>query len=78
MELKNRIWMNGNLEWFAYLADGDEVFLGRREVPIPLAEGDEWTNDLQRPVVEHHPRIGRLVRTGSNAPPRDYWLEGDR
>ena len=24
---------------------------------------DEWTNDLQGPVVERHPRIGRLVRT---------------
>ena len=75
MELKNRIWMNGNLEWFAYLADGDEVFLGRREVPIPLAEGDEWTNDMGDSfrVVD-----GEIVRTGSNAPPRDYWLEGDR
>lgn len=24
---------------------------------------DEWTNDLQGPVVERHPGIGRLVRT---------------
>ena len=34
MELKNRIWMTGNLEWFAYLGD-EMVFLGRREVPYP-------------------------------------------
>lgn len=43
MELKNRIWMNGNLEWFAYLSD-ETVFLGRRAVPYPLREGDRWTN----------------------------------
>ncbi len=43
MELKNRIWMNGNLEWFAYLGD-ETVFLGRREVPYPLRDGDRWTN----------------------------------
>ena len=43
MELKNRIWMTGNLEWFAYLGD-EMVFLGRREVPYPLREGDRWTN----------------------------------
>jgi hypothetical protein len=43
MELKNRIWMTGNLEWFAYLGN-EIVFLGRREVPYPLREGDRWTN----------------------------------
>jgi len=47
LELKNKIWMNGNLEWFAFLeGKEDEVFLGRREVPTPLAEGDSWTNEL--------------------------------
>ena len=45
MELKNRIWMNGSLEWFAYIGD-DEVFLGRREVPVPLEEGDIWINEF--------------------------------
>jgi len=43
LELKNRIWMNGNLEWFAYLGD-ETIFLGRREVPYPLREGDRWSN----------------------------------
>ena len=43
MELKTRIWMNGSLEWFAYLGD-EEVYLGGREVPYPLREGDRWTN----------------------------------
>lgn len=45
MELKTRIWMNGNLEWYAYLGD-ETVFLGRREVPYPLREGDRWTNSF--------------------------------
>lgn len=43
MELKTRIWMNGSLEWFAYLGD-ETVFLGGREVPYPLREGDRWSN----------------------------------
>ncbi len=43
MELKTRLWMNGNLEWFAYLG-GEPVFLGTREVPYPLREGDRWAN----------------------------------
>jgi hypothetical protein len=45
MELKNRIWMNGSLQWFAYIGE-KEVFLGRREVPVPLDEGDTWTNEF--------------------------------
>jgi len=43
MELKTRVWMTGNLEWFAYV-DGELVFLGTREVPYPFREGDRWTN----------------------------------
>lgn len=43
MELKARVWMTGNLEWFAYI-DGEPVFIGTREVPYPLREGDRWTN----------------------------------
>jgi hypothetical protein len=44
MELKTRIWMTGALEWFAYIGE-HVVFLGRREVPYPLEEGDAWTNE---------------------------------
>ncbi len=35
MELKSKIWMTGNLEWFAYIND-DDMYLGKREVPVPL------------------------------------------
>jgi hypothetical protein len=39
MELTSKIWMNGNLEWFTYIND-DDMYLGKREVPVPLEEGD--------------------------------------
>lgn len=45
MELKNKMWMTGDLEWFTYIGE-DEVFLGKREVPIPLEEGDRWVNEF--------------------------------
>ena len=35
--------MTGSLDWFA-LIDGQEVWLGRREVPAPIGEGDAWIN----------------------------------
>ncbi len=43
MQVKNKIWMTGSLDWFAYIGD-EEIFLGRREVPYPLEEGDAWSN----------------------------------
>jgi hypothetical protein len=63
MELKNRIWMTGNLEWFAYLGD-EMVFLGRREVPYPLREGDRWTNSYGDTfqVVD-----GEIIRESTNS-----------
>ena len=69
MELKNRIWMTGALEWFAYIGD-NVVFLGKREVPIPLDEGDAWTNELgdMFKVVE-----GAIVQTGKTDPPKKHW-----
>ena len=45
MQLKTRIWMTGSLEWFALIND-QEMFLGRREVPTPLEEGDRWVNEI--------------------------------
>jgi hypothetical protein len=44
MELKNKVWMTGSLEWYTYIGE-DEVFLGSREVPYPLAEGDKWVKE---------------------------------
>lgn len=69
MELKNKIWMTGNLDWFAYIGD-EEVFLGRREVPIPLDEGDRWINDLGFvfQVID-----GEIVIVEKVAPPEKTW-----
>ena len=69
MELKTKIWMTGALEWIAFI-DNEEVFLGKREVPIPLDEGDAWTNELgdMFKVVD-----GAIVQTGKTDPPKKYW-----
>ncbi|HPX61038.1 MAG TPA: hypothetical protein PLN25_04630 [Deltaproteobacteria bacterium] len=69
MELKSKIWMNGNLEWFAYIND-DDMYLGKREVPVPLEEGDAWTNDLgdMFRIVD-----GVITHLGRTEPPKKYW-----
>lgn len=69
MELKTKMWMNGNLEWFAYLGD-NEVFLGQREVPFPLSEGDRWINQYGDvfQVVE-----GEIRHLGREEPPERSW-----
>ncbi|OGT98083.1 MAG: hypothetical protein A2079_03645 [Geobacteraceae bacterium GWC2_48_7] len=69
MEIKTRLWMTGALEWVA-LIDGEEVFLGKREVPSPLDEGDAWTNEFgdMFKVVN-----GEIVSAGKTEPPKKYW-----
>lgn len=69
MELKNRVWMTGSLEWYAYIGD-DEVFLGRREVPAPLEEGDSWTNEFGDMFEVKGGEIRILGRT---EPPEKHW-----
>lgn len=69
MELKNKIWMNGSLEWYAYIGE-DEVFLGRREVPYPLEEGDTWTNEQGDVFRVEQGEIKLVERI---APPRKHW-----
>jgi hypothetical protein len=69
MTLKSKLWMNGSLEWFTYIGD-DEVYLGKREVPAPLEEGNAWTNDFgdMFKVVD-----GVIMLTGKTEPPKKYW-----
>lgn len=69
MELKNKVWMTGNLEWFAYIGE-EEVFLGRREVPTPLDEGDRWINDFGDvfQVID-----GEIKLIEHVDPPKKYW-----
>lgn len=69
MELKNKIWMNGALEWVAMI-DGEDVFLGKREVPYPLEEGDAWTNELG---VSFKVENAEIKITGHGDPPERAW-----
>ena len=69
MAIKNKIWMTGSLEWFGYV-DDEEVYLGSREVPVPLEEGDRWTNavgDIFQ-VVD-----GEIRHLGREEPPKKFW-----
>jgi hypothetical protein len=70
MELKTRIWMTGSLDWMA-LIDGNEVWLGKREVPAPLDEGDAWINQTTGDsfkVID-----GAIVLLGRVTPPERTW-----
>lgn len=69
MALNTRLWMTGALEWIA-LIDGEETYLGKREVPSPLDEGDAWTNDLGHmfKVID-----GDIKLVGTTEPPKKYW-----
>lgn len=69
MELKNKVWMTGNLDWFAYIGD-DAVFLGRREVPMPLDEGDRWVNELG---FVFEVRNAEIVVVEKGDPPERAW-----
>ena len=69
MELKTKIWMTGAHQWFAYLGD-EEVYLGGREVPYPLREGDTWTNESG----DMFQVVGGEIRfLGRTDPPRRHW-----
>ena len=69
MELKNKVWMTGSLEWYTYIGE-DEVFLGSREVPYPRDEGDKWTNEFGDvfQVVDGEIRLLERVE-----PPQRHW-----
>lgn len=69
MELKNKVWMTGNLDWMAYVG-GQEVFLGRREVPYPLDEGDRWINEYGE---EFQVSDGEIRHLGTTDPPEKHW-----
>ncbi len=69
MALKSKLWMTGSLEWFTFI-DNEEVYLGKREVPVPLEEGDSWTNELGNMfrVVD-----GMISLIGRTEPPTRCW-----
>lgn len=67
--MKNKVWMNGNLEWFAYIGE-NEVFLGKREVPYPMEDGDTWTNEYGDVFRVNDGEIKLVERV---APPERCW-----
>ena len=69
MALKNKVWMTGSLEWYTYIG-ADEVFLGSREVPYPLSEGDRWTNEFGDVFQVEDEEIRLVERVD---PPEKYW-----
>ena len=69
MELKSKIWMTGNLDWFAYVGE-EEMYLGRREVPSPLAEGDAWINSIGDSFKVEE---GEIKYLGRVEPPETFW-----
>ena len=69
MALKNKVWMTGNLEWFTYMGES-EVYLGTREVPFPLEEGDRWVNEFGDVFQVENEEIRLVDRV---APPEKHW-----
>jgi hypothetical protein len=67
--VKNKMWMTGNLDWFAFIGD-QEVWLGRREVPYPLDEGDSWIN---RAGDSFKVVNGEILLLGRVEPPEIHW-----
>ncbi len=67
--LKNKIWMTGSLEWFAYIGN-EEVFLGRRDVPSPLENGDTWTNEFGWVFRVEDDEIKLIDKV---EPPKKFW-----
>ncbi|SNB46763.1 hypothetical protein [Geobacter sp. DSM 9736] len=69
MELKTKIWMTGDLEWYAYIGE-EEMFLGKREVPIPLEEGDRWVNEFGDvfQIID-----ATIVHVGRTEVPEKHW-----
>ncbi len=39
--LKTKIWQTGVLDWWGMI-DGEDLYLGRREFPLPPEDGDIW------------------------------------
>jgi len=60
--LKTKVWQTGALDWWGMI-EGEDLYLGSREFPLPPNEGDEWvarvTGDRFRIVDGEIRRIGR-------------------
>ena len=69
--LKTQVWQTGSLDWWGMI-DGDDVYLGNREFPLPPDEGDRWqaiqTGDIFQ-VID-----GVIRKIGHEEPKVPEWL----
>jgi hypothetical protein len=68
--LKTRIWQTGALEWWGMI-DGEDVFLGGREFPLPPEEGDCW---VARATGEGFCIADGEIRRMPGTPVKEEWL----
>ena len=65
--LKTKLWQTGALEWWAML-DGEDVYLGSVEFPLPPDEGDEWhvkaTGDMFKVIDGEIRKVGNKPYVG--------------
>ncbi len=68
--LKTKIWQTGALDWWGMI-NGDDIYLGSREFPLPPEEGDEWivksTGDQFR-ITD-----GEICLIGHQEPVKQEW-----
>jgi len=68
--LKTKIWQTGALDWWG-LIDNQEVFLGRREFPLPPEDGDQW--QVRETGVMFRIVEGEIQRIGQGAVKESLW-----
>lgn len=68
--LKTKLWQTGALDWWAMI-DGEDIYLGTREFPLPPEEGDQWTvvktGDIFK-IIE-----GEVRKIGNKPPEPPLW-----
>ncbi len=69
--LNTKVWQTGALDWWGMI-DGEDVYLGNREFPLPPDEGDQWqvikTGDIFK-VID-----GEIRKIGHEEPKQPEWL----
>ena len=68
--LKTKIWQTGSLDWWGFI-DGEDVYLGSREFPMPAEEGDRWVVRSSGEVFKVED--GEIVRDGHEEPVKWEW-----
>ncbi|MDT8421512.1 MAG: hypothetical protein RQ754_13860 [Desulfuromonadales bacterium] len=68
--LNTKLWQTGALDWWGMI-DGEDIYLGNREFPLPPEEGDEW---LVRKTGQRFKVIDAEIKLiGEEEPPEQQW-----